>query len=317
MSDRFQDIFNRSKLALELISYIASAMGLITFGWKYVEFIVFDVTQGSITGTKLTVLLLHTVIIIILIVCLPGLPEFQAEAKTKYKDAILSSHQFLFCWYVLWVGWLATYALRSWMQFSGAQNSGWIHLSLHAIAFIPTAALLLCYLVMVVPSVPAIQFFRIALWVLVSFAIYIAAEAAATRLDPDFREVFDGTEGLVVGVVIALFVGRLESTLIDSPRWVVACLYGYAVLQFGYPIFEGEGTELAQLFVLSLALALKVLLFWHVQRLILSGRLTYYMIGYRQAYARGPVEWNEVSKELFGATGEAAPKSIPDKSTNA
>src|SRR5262249_1412880 len=146
-----------------------------------------------------------------------------------------------------------------------------------------TAFFLLCYIVMTTRTVPAHQFVRIACWVLVFCAIYVVAEGIATRIDEDFRGIFDGVLGLISGVVLALLVGRLESKLIDSPRWIVASLYAYAVLQLAYPVLGGMN-HLARLIVLSIALLLKVLLFWHVRELIVSGRLTYYMFEFRRLY---------------------------------
>jgi len=66
----------------------------------------------------------------------------------------------------------------------------------------------------------------------------------------------------------------------------MALLYAYAVLQFAYPSVaideSGDHAKAVELlFISSMALFLKILLFWHVRRIIATGQLTDYMRKYR------------------------------------
>jgi hypothetical protein len=79
---------------------------------------------------------------------------------------------------------------------------------------------------------------------------------------------FNWIEGLATGIALALFVGRLDSRFIDSPRWLVIAFYAYAVIQLSYPKLEADEPSKALSFLLITisALTLKVLLYSHVRK---------------------------------------------------
>src|SRR5262249_24353314 len=143
---------------------------------------------------------IHVAVILVLLLYLPSLPRF----KPGYEEAIAASRQFLGFWYSVWFAWFALYGLLAIAEFTGTTGKELVHLILDFIGSLVTAFFLLCYVVMTVRTVPAHQFVRVAYWILAFCAIYVVAEGIATRIDEDFRAIFDGVLGLISGVVLAL-----------------------------------------------------------------------------------------------------------------
>ena len=145
---------------------------------------------------------------------------------------------------------------------------------------------------MVLRSVPEDQlgWYRVIFWVFILVVAFIFAEGLTARYFPDApgtfgkQAYFDAVQGLLSGWNLRSSLVELESRLIDSSRWIVAALYAYAVLQFSYPILTVNNPEksLTFLFVTSLALLLKVLLFLEFRRIIITSALTYYVFEYRK-----------------------------------
>lgn len=213
-------------------------------------------------------------------------------------------------WDFVWIAFFALYAVwyYFWPEISAETENLTVHLIVDALNLTTSTLLFLCYLVMVLRSAPASVFhwYRVVVRVFAFAALFILAEGLTAAYFPDpsgafgKQGYFDSLQGLLSGVGIALLVGRLESKLIDTSRWIVAALYSYAVLQFAYPVLTVHTQEkvLTFLILTSLALILKVLLFWEFRRLIISGALTYYMLEYRRVYEAGSTERDQIIKEL-------------------
>jgi hypothetical protein len=261
----------------------------------------FPVIHGP--DPKVMVLIVNSLVLFVLVCSLPVLPSFQEANRTKYESSISASRWFLYFWYFLWIVWLALYVLRAWAEVAGTTENHAFHLAMDFLNLMTGAFLLLCYCVMVLPAIHLNQFglLRLMFASVLSCAAFVLVEGILEANDFHVATILDGVQGFLVGVVLALFVGRLESRFLDSSRWIVASLYGYAILQFAYPIFATSDPRnpFPFLFIVSLALLLKVLLFWHVRELITSGKLIYYMFGYRQVVAIGNTDRDRVITELI------------------
>ncbi|HEY2068190.1 MAG TPA: hypothetical protein VGG48_01445 [Rhizomicrobium sp.] len=226
-------------------------------------------------------------VIAILVAAKTRLPAMH-ETQT-FNRAIKASRQFNRFWFFVWVSWLGMYGiwfLQS-LQFFTNIDPRFIYLATDFFGLLASSQLFLCYLVMVKSTVPPEHgdWYREISLVLLGITAIIVVQAlciftskSAVRID----QLFEGLEGLLSGVGLALFVGRLESKLIASPRSIVAALYAYAVLQFSYPqLMQDKSTFLA---LTTIALFLKLTLFVEVRRLISSGILTYYMHEYERRF---------------------------------
>jgi hypothetical protein len=297
MLDRLLRDYAFLKPKLELVTFTAALFELLHYGSTYfgIEFPWFLRLPANAAFP------INTVVILILVLSLNGIPDIKEQPENE--DALRASWQFVVFWSSFWVSLLIFFCVRTWSEIFTTADDHIVHLVLDCLTLVTTACMLLCYLVMVMPTVTQHQFFffRIVLWVLVLGGMIIAAEAATTDSHPELEAFFDGTQGLIAGTVTALFVGRLESKLIDSQRWIIIALYGYAVLLFAYPILESTSStnDFSRTSVLSLELILRVLLFWHVQKLIVSGRIAYYMFEYRQISTNASDNWEQFRKNFL------------------
>ena len=211
----------------------------------------------------------------------PALSDDKEFAKAKY-----SSVQFFRLWRGLLISWVLLYAgwCYSWPDIVRHSEGKLTHIYLDFFNLLSSAFILLCYLVMVQKTSrdDRTSWHKSVFNVFAAFFIIIAIGVIVTNMTKLPEAFVDGFEGLLSGVALALLVGRFESRLIGTRRWIVAALYGYAVIQFAYPLLgtnDPRSQTQTQTFLLitSIALILKVLLVWIVSDLIKSGLLTYYM----------------------------------------
>jgi hypothetical protein len=202
-------------------------------------------------------LVVQVTTIVLLLLLPPRLPSFQDT--TEFRTAIQASQQFIIFWILVWVAWLALYAI--WLVYWRAVTSSTvpepIHLALDLCNILSSAFLLLCYFSMVLRTVPPETFgwHGVVTQVIVLFVALVVGESIITAVvasDSNHVEVakhfFDWIEGLIGGIALALFVGRLDSRFIQTSRWIIAILYIYAIIQLSYPQLEANNPQKALFF---------------------------------------------------------------------
>lgn len=95
--------------------------------------------------------------------------------------------------------------------------------------------------------------------------------------------------GIAGGVVMALYVGRLQSKFLGPNPALLIALYSYTAIQSLFIFLEEQQT--AAILLIDLALALKCLLFLYMAWLFRSGRLLFYLVRVRRAYLDVHTEW--------------------------
>jgi hypothetical protein len=135
-------------------------------------------------------------------------------------------------------------------------------------------------------------------WGLMPGATIVVGLVAVLRfVDPGRANWWTIAGALLVGISMALFVGRFESRFIGAPLLVTPFLFLYAILQTVYPLFpHGEHASIdVQEFlgvVIIVALALKILMFVVVDWLWSGGKLLFYMVHERELM-EGPKQVNK------------------------
>jgi hypothetical protein len=82
--------------------------------------------------------------------------------------------------------------------------------------------------------------------------------------------------GIYDGLAIAFLVGRFDSHWMKVPRWMLAPLYGYALIQMIY-VFFFNLPPAWQIYTYLVALLFKVCLFVVVTHLLHAGNLRRYL----------------------------------------
>lgn len=106
--------------------------------------------------------------------------------------------------------------------------------------------------------------------------------------------------GMLGGVAMALFVGRLQSKFLKSPSALVYLLYLYTVIQAMF-IFYGDDSVTGETWtavVMQSALFLKCLLILYMFWLFQSGRLLFYLVRVRRASDQADDEWGKFREVL-------------------
>ncbi|MFZ0272494.1 MAG: hypothetical protein WB524_22960 [Acidobacteriaceae bacterium] len=277
-------------------------------------------------------LIVHLATIILLLCSLPTPPAVRngpfknteiARFAEKVDIARRASTQFAHYWIGVWAAWAALYLLWFFIARGSAFPEPTSYLLPDMFNLLSGSFFVLCYLIMVLHSVPPPANVNWAQKVTAVFVVSAGILVVEVMLSSGFQvasspmEIVHGTEGLLVGIAMALFVGRLESGFVHSSRWVVAALYGYAVIQMSWSGLDVKGIAnggpnasdwaLRFLLITSIALGLKVLLYTHVHSLVQSGDLTYYMLEYRNLKDEGLKNKQAVLDEILEPPSIAVP----------
>ncbi|HEV2444911.1 MAG TPA: hypothetical protein VGS58_03280, partial [Candidatus Sulfopaludibacter sp.] len=187
--------------------------------------------------------------------------------------------QFVAGWRWAWAAWLALYAWL-WIFANSGGNPYPVADILNCLTSFP---LFWCFFVLDKPSVavpgdPARNAsFRRAIGTVWGVGAGVTVLAYAGRLHlwglNEFGLVF---MGIYDGLAIAFLVGRFDSHWMKVPRWMLAPLYGYALIQMIYVFFFALPPEW-QVYTYLVALLFKVCLFLVVTHLLHAGNLSQYL----------------------------------------
>lgn len=208
----------------------------------------------------------------------PFLQPHRIDART-HPIAQRCLNQFIAGWRFAWGAWLALYAWL-WVFAVYGANPYPVADILNCLTAFP---LFWAFFVLDQPSVatPAnprrTAPFRKAIGVVWGIGAGVAVLAVAGRQHlwglNEFGLVF---QGIYVGLSIAFLVGRFDSHWMKVPRWMLAPLYGYALIQMIYVFFFKLPPEW-QIYTYVVALLFKLCLFLVVTHLLQAGNLARYL----------------------------------------
>ena len=203
----------------------------------------------------------------------------QAIASPDHPIARKCLAQFIAGWRWAWAAWLALYCWL-WIHPAAAGRPDVIADILNCLTSFP---LFWCFFVLDKPSVAVPgdpnrnASFRKAIGTVWGIGVGVAVLAAAGRLHlwglNEFGLVFIG---IYDGLAIAFLVGRFDSHWMNVPRWMLAPLYGYALIQMIY-VFFFNLPPAWQVYTYLVALLFKVCLFLVVTHLLHAGNLSRYL----------------------------------------
>ena len=203
----------------------------------------------------------------------------QAIAERDHPIARKCLVQFIVGWRWAWACWLALYVWL-WMYPSPGGRTGAIADVLNCLTSFP---LFWCFFVLDRPSVAVPSdpernaSFRRVMGTVWGIGVGVMVLAVAGRLHlwglNEFGLVF---MGIYDGLAIAFLVGRFDSHWMKVPRWMLAPLYGYALIQMIYVFFFNLPSAW-QVYTYLVALLFKVCLFLVVTHLLHAGHLRRYL----------------------------------------
>ena len=203
----------------------------------------------------------------------------QAIAERDHPIARKCLAQFIAGWRWAWAAWLALYA---WL-WAHASASGTPDAMADILNCLTSFPLFWCFFVLDKPSVALPRdpernaSFRKAIGTVWGIGAGAAVLAVAGRLHwwglNEFGLVF---MGIYDGLAIAFLVGRFDSHWMKVPRWMLAPLYGYALIQMIY-VFFFILPPAWQVYTYLVALLFKVCLFLVVTHLLHAGNLRRYL----------------------------------------
>jgi len=214
-----------------------------------------------------------------LLLAVPFTPFFQPRPIDAGRHPIARKclAQFIAGWRWAWAAWLALYAWL-WMYANG--NPYPVADILNCLTSFP---LFWCFFVLDKPSVAVTGHpdrtvaFRKAIGTVWGMGAGIAVLAVAGRMHlwglNEFGLVF---LGMYDGLAIAFLVGRFDSHWMNVPRWMLAPLYGYALIQMIYVFFFNLPPEW-QVYTYLVALLFKICLFLVVEHLLHAGNFSLYL----------------------------------------
>lgn len=208
-------------------------------------------------------------------------PFFQPRPISDREHPIASRclAQFIAGWRWAWAAWLALYSWL-WIYATSGGNPYPVADVLNCLTSFP---LFWCFFVLDKPSVAVPgnpdrnAAFRRAIGIVWGIGVGATVLAVAGRLHlwglNEFGLVF---MGIYDGLAIAFLVGRFDSHWMKVPRWMLAPLYGYALIQMIYVFFFNLPPEW-QVYTYLVALLFKVCLFLVVTHLLHAGNLNLYL----------------------------------------
>jgi hypothetical protein len=208
-----------------------------------------------------------------------GFLKPQAINGARYPIAQKCLSQFLAGWRCAWALWFALYCWL-WILAAIGRNPYPVADILNCLTAFP---LFWCFLVLDKPSVaPPGQpernaAFRKAVGTTWGIGAGVALLGVAGRMHVwGLNEYCLAFMGMYDGLAIAFLVGRFDSHWIKVPRWMLAPLYGYALIQMIYVFFFNLPGQW-QIYTYLVALLLKICLFFVVTHLLHAGNLRVYL----------------------------------------
>jgi hypothetical protein len=98
----------------------------------------------------------------------------------------------------------------------------------------------------------------------------------------------DIVSGIVGGITLAIYVGRVQTRFLGSSLWISLAFYLYVVIQ---PLFVFIKDFVRGELIIETALILKALLYLYVAWLFQSGRLLFYFVRVRAIFERVDLDW--------------------------
>ncbi len=203
----------------------------------------------------------------------------QASTERDHPIARKCLAQFIAGWRWAWAAWLALYC---WLWVN-ADSGGRPDVVADILNCLTSFPLFWCFFVLDKPSVAVPgdpernASFRKAIGTIWGIGAGVAVLAVAGRLHlwglNEFGLVF---MGIYDGLAIAFLVGRFDSHWMKVPRWMLAPLYGYALIQMIY-VFFFKLPPAWQVYTYLVALLFKVCLFLVVTHLLHAGNLRRYL----------------------------------------
>ena len=208
-----------------------------------------------------------------------GILKPREIAAREHPIATKCLAQFISGWRCAWALWLALYGWL-WALTALGRNPYPVADILNCLTAFP---LFWCFFVLDKPSVVAPgqpernASFRKAVGVTWGIGLGVALLAVGGRMHVwGLNEFCLGFLGIYDGLAIAFLVGRFDSHWIRVPRWMLAPLYGYALIQMIYVFFFNLPPEW-QIYTYLVALLFKVCLFLVVTHLLHAGNLCIYL----------------------------------------
>ncbi|HMG72748.1 MAG TPA: winged helix-turn-helix domain-containing protein [Pyrinomonadaceae bacterium] len=119
--------------------------------------------------------------------------------------------------------------------------------------------------------------------VLVAITLSFVAFLFAGPIEASLRLTFTNlVTGIAAGIVMALYVGRLQSKFLGPATWLLVALYSYTAIQALFVYLHKN--SLGALLLIDLALILKCLLYLYMAWLFQSGNLLFYFARVRREY---------------------------------
>jgi len=249
------------------------------------------VPGGASAGAPAVLHLVHAAVAALLLgIQFTAFLKPQSIAASEHPIASKCMAQFIAGWRAAWILWLALY-LWLWALTALGRNPYPVADILNCLTAFP---LFWCFLVLDKPSVAAPgrpernASFRKAVGVTWGIGVGVALLAAAGRMHVwGLNEFCLGFLGIYDGLAIAFLVGRFDSHWIRVPRWMLAPLYGYALIQMIYVFFFSLPAEW-QIYTYLIALLFKVCLFLVVTHLLHAGNLRVYLIAAEEGKLGSP-----------------------------
>jgi len=208
-----------------------------------------------------------------------GILKPQKISAAQHPIAARCLAQFVTGWQWAWILWLVLYAWL-WVFTALGRDPYPIADILNRLTAFP---LFWCFFVLDKPSVAAPgqpdrdASFRKAVGVTWGIGAGVALLAVAGRMHIlGLNEFCLGFLGIYDGLSIAFLVGRFDSHWIRVPRWMLAPLYCYALIQMVWVFFFNLPNEW-QIYTYLIALLFKVCLFLVVTHLLHAGNLRIYL----------------------------------------
>ena len=118
--------------------------------------------------------------------------------------------------------------------------------------------------------------------------LVIASHAPGSDKDNPVIRTADILSGIVGGITLAQYVGRVQTRFLGQSLWISLAFYLYAVIQ---PLFVFIKDLVRGELIIETALILKALLYLYVAWLFQSGRLLFYFVRVRAIFERVDLDW--------------------------
>lgn len=259
---------------------------------------------------------------------------FNAGEQKLFRQMSAGVSQFYYSWLLVWGIWLALYTVKFIFEIYCEINKGecilWVfnvcyleklkNLIVNSLNLANSVVLFFIYLVITICTIDAKSVeirqralhIGVILLIFMTIIIFFVELFSQSLLYSSYTQIQFWIRllvGIIATVAMVSVIGRLDSSYLCIPQWLIVVMYFYAGVQTFYPllyaiskyeIYEIVGTKILESLVATISILGKFCLFLMIRWIATQKRFLFYLLQKANSKSESVAMWREFYKQYEG-----------------